>query len=159
VYRGELRLRDGENLLWQCSPRPEPPKARNRAVLVSAILGWVVAIILFVQLSETTFAAVLGVLGVVAAAWSEYSRRRHADLVEYFVTDQRIVVHSDEEGKFDERVYRLGDLGEPAIEAHADGTGTISFPSGPTLRAIDHVQRVFEHVQRARRSAEGTSAE
>jgi hypothetical protein len=86
-YRGELRLRDGENLLWQCSPRPEPPKARNRAVLVSTILG------------------------------------------------------------------------EPAIEAHADGTGTISFPGGPTLRAIDHAQRVFEHVRRARRSAVDTSAE
>lgn len=121
-------------------------------MLISLTFGWIVV---FVDLGQTTFAAVVGVVG----AWSEYSRRRHADLVEYFVTDRRIVVHSDEEGKFDERVYRLGELGEPEIEAHADGTGTISFPDGPTLRAIDHAQRVFEHVQRARRSAEGTSAE
>ncbi|HEY3472500.1 MAG TPA: hypothetical protein VGL47_45695 [Amycolatopsis sp.] len=159
MYRGELNLEDGEHLLWQCSPRPEPPEARNKAVLGAMTLGWVIAVVLFVLLGQSTLAAVLGVAGIVTGGWSEYSRRRSAELVEYFVTDHRIVVHTDEDDRFREFIYRMSDLPEPTLEEHEDGTGTIRFPDGPTLREIDHPQRVYEHVQRARNSAEGTSAE
>ncbi|WP_326958209.1 hypothetical protein [Amycolatopsis sp. NBC_01286] len=76
MYRGELRLQAGENLLWQCSPRPEPPEERNKAVLAGSPRSS------FVSLGQTTFAAVLAVFGLVSGGWSEYSRRRHADLVE-----------------------------------------------------------------------------
>ena len=159
MYRGELRLEDGENLLWQCSPRPEPAEERNRAVLVALTIGWVLAIVVFVSLGQSTFGAVLAVLGIVSAGWSEYSRRQGADLVEYFVTDRRIVVDSDEEGRFGRLEYRIGRLAEPELERHADGTGTITFAGGPTLRAIDHAQRVYEHLQRARNSAGEAPAE
>lgn len=107
------------------------------------------------------------------------SRRRQdsAELTEYFVTDRRIVVHTDEEGTFDERVYPMRELPEPALEMHADGTGTITFAGAEDrrlhrivhldrfaepdlkLRAIGHARSVLDHVRRARDSAGEASAE
>jgi hypothetical protein len=176
MYRGELRLEDGENLLWQCSPRPEPAETKNRKLLVALFVLWLGVTGWFVLEGEVAGAVVslvIGGLGVLAG------RRRQdaAELTEYFVTDRRIVVHTDEEGKFDERVYPMRELPEPTLETHADGTGTITFAGAEDrrrrrtvhldryaepdlkLRAIVHARRVFEHVRSARDSAGDASAE
>lgn len=111
---------------------------------------------MFVSLGQTTFAAVLAVFGLVSGGWSEYSRRRHADLVEYFVTDQRIVVHSDEEGEFAGTITFAGAEGRRRHRVvHIDRYAEPDL----RLREIDHAQRVFAHVQRARHAAPDTPAE
>lgn len=176
MYRGELRLADGENLLWQCSPRPVPAEVKNKALLVALFVVWLGVTGWFVldrDVAGAVWSLVAGGAGVLI------SRRRQdsAELTEYFVTDRRIVVHTDEEGQFDERVYPMRELPEPTLETHGDGTGTITFAGAEDrrlhrivhldrfaepdlkLRAIEHAQRVFEHVQRARGSARGSSAE
>ena len=176
MYRGELRLDDGESLLWQCSPRPVPAEVKNKKLLVALFLLWLGVTGWFVFEGEVVVALVSIALG----GWGIFVTRRQeadAELVEYFVTDRRIVVHTDEDGKFDERVYPWRELPAPTLELHDDGTGTIIFADAEDRRrrriihpdryaerdlkltTVDHPQRVFEHVQRARHSAEGTSAE
>ncbi|MGW3958450.1 hypothetical protein ACWED2_01425 [Amycolatopsis sp. NPDC005003] len=176
MNRGELRLADGENLLWQCSPRPVPAAEKNRKLLVALFLVWLSVTGWFVidgEVGGAVFSIVVGGIGAFAA------RRRldAVELVEYFVTDRRIVVHTDEDGKFEERVYPMAELPEPTWEPHPDGTGTITFAGAEdrrlrrtvhfdrnaerdlVLRAIDHAQRVYDHVCRARDSAGDASAE
>jgi len=153
-----------------------PAAAKNKKLLVALFLLWLSVTGWFVfdeDVAGAVISIAVGGLGIFAIR-----RREHdAELVEYFVTDRRIVVHTDEDGKFDERVYPMGDLPEPTLEEHADGTGTITFADAEDrrlrriihidryaerdlkLRAINHAQRVFAHVQRARHSAEGPSAE
>jgi hypothetical protein len=104
-----------------------PAAVKNKKLLVALFLLWLSVTGWFAfdgDIAGSVISIAVGGLGVFAI------RRREddAELVEYFVTDRRIVVHTDEER----------DL---------------------KLRAINHAQRVFAHVQRARRSAEGTSAE
>ncbi|MFJ7216505.1 hypothetical protein [Amycolatopsis sp. NPDC098790] len=176
MYRGELRLEDGENLLWQCSPRPEPAEAKNKKLLTALFVLWLGVTGWFAldgDLAGALFSTVLGGVGALVAR----RRQDQEELVEYFVTDRRIVVHTDEDGEFDERGYPMADLPEPSLEQHADGTGTLRFAGAEdrrrrrvihldryaepdlVLRAIEHAQRVYEHVQRARGSAGGAPAE
>ncbi|WP_410616013.1 hypothetical protein [Amycolatopsis sp. lyj-109] len=176
MNRGELRLADGENLLWQCSPRPVPSAAKNKRLLVALSLVWLSVTGWFVidgNVTGAVFSIAAGGIGALVAR----QRENAIELVEYFVTDRRIVVHTDEEGKFEERVYPLAELPEPVLEPHPDGTGTITFAGAEdrrrrrvvhidryaerdlVLRAIDHAQRVYDHIRRARDSAGGASAE
>ncbi|MBE8522771.1 hypothetical protein ILP97_35670 [Amycolatopsis sp. H6(2020)] len=176
MNRGELRLADGENLLWQCSPRPVPAEVKNRKLLVALFLLWLSVTAWFVVDGDVTGAVVSIAIGGVGVL---VTRRQQdaAELVEYFVTDRRIVVHTDEDGKFEERVYPMAELPEPVLEQHPDGTGTITFADAEdrrrrrvvhfdryaerdlVLRAINHAQRVHDHVRRARDSAGEAPAE
>jgi hypothetical protein len=74
-------------------------------------------------------------------------------------------------------VADTGELPEPVLRQHPDGTGSITFAGAedrrrrrivhidrsaerdPVLRAIDHARRVHEHVRRARDSAGDAPAE
>ncbi|OXM67802.1 hypothetical protein [Amycolatopsis vastitatis] len=176
MNRGELRLADGENLLWQCSPRLVPAVVKNRKLLVALFVLWLSVTGWFVVFGDVTGAVVSIAVGSVAALVAR-QRQNAIELVEYFVTDRRIVVHTDEEGKFEERVYPMAELPEAVLRQHPDGTGTITFAGAEdrrlrrvvhfdryaerdlVLRAIDHAQKVYEHVRRARDSAGGASAE
>lgn len=176
MNRGELRLAEGENLLWQCSPRPVPTAVKNRKLLVGLFLLWLGVTGWFAVAGNVTGAVLLIVIGVISV-FSLRQRQDAAELVEYFVTDRRIVVHTDEEGKFEERVYPMAELPDPVLEQHPDGTGTITFADAEdrrrrrtvhferypdrdlVLRAINHAQRVYDHIRRARNSAGGAAAE
>lgn len=174
MNRGELRLAEGENLLWQCSPRPVPTAVKNRKLLVGLFLLWLGVTGWFAVVGNVTGAVFLIVVGVISV-FSLRQRQNAAELVEYFVTDRRIVVHTDEDGRFEERVYPMAELPDPALEQHPDGTGTITFAGAEdrrrivhfekyperdlVLRAINHAQRVHDHIRRARDSAGEASAE
>lgn len=151
-----------------------PASAKHKNLLITLALLWLCVAGWSALCGDTAvavFTAAAGALGAVL------SRRKQDAIepVEYFVTDRRTVVHTDEDGKFDERVHPMGELPEPTLEDHGDGTGALTGAEDRrrgrgirfdrhverdlVLRAIGHAQRVFEQVQRARGSARGTSAE